>query len=139
MQNTADDRSWDVDKLFENFFNDAVFPSFYTRSGFMRVDIRETDDSFLLEAELPGVSREQVNIDLDGDNLTIMVNQDESNEDKNERYLRRERRCCSMARSFNVENIDAEKIAAKMENGILKLTLPKKEPTRKLNRKIDIG
>lgn len=136
---TNDDRTWDIDRIFENFFNDAVFPSFYNRSSFMRVDIKENENAYLLEAELPGVSKDQINIETDNDLLTISVNQDESKEVNESNYLRRERRCCSMRRSFNIENIDADNIKAKMENGILSLELPKHEPDKKAVRKIDIG
>ena len=71
--------------------------------------------------------------------LTISVNQDEATEEKSEQYLRRERRCCSMTRSFNVENINVDKIAAKLENGILRLELPKREVNPKQTKKIDIA
>ena len=139
MQTNQDDRVWDIDRIFENFFNDAVFPTYYNRSGFMRVDVKEEENAYLLEAELPGVNKDQLTIELDNDRLTISVNQDEHKEVNEEQYLRRERRCCSMTRSFNIENIDADKIKAKMENGILKLELPKREPDKKAVRKIDIS
>ncbi|MDW7656249.1 MAG: Hsp20/alpha crystallin family protein [Bacillota bacterium] len=137
--NTNNDRTWDIDRIFENFFNDAIFPSYYNRSSFMRVDIKENDNTYLLEAELPGVSKEQINIETDHDLLTISVNQDETKEVNETQYLRRERRCCSMTRSFNIENIDADNIKAKMDNGVLMLELPKREPDKQVVRKIDIG
>ncbi len=138
LQN-SEDRIFNMDRIFENFFNDALFPSFYSQSGLMRVNIRETDAAYELEAELPGVAKDQISIDLDADRLTISVNQDEKSEEKNERFIRRERRCCSMTRSFSVDNVDTEKITAKMEHGILYLTLPKKEQVKPQGRKIDIG
>ena len=139
LQNANAERAWDMDKLFENFFNDAIFPTFYNRSGFMRVDISENDKAYLLEAELPGIDREQVTIEVDDNILTISVNVDEKEDVKEDKYLRRERRCCSMTRSFNIENIDADNIKAKMEKGILHLELPKREPDKKVVRKVDIG
>lgn len=138
MQNN-EDRIYDMDRLFENFFNDAVFPSYYNRSGLMRVDIRETEDAFLLEAELPGIDKDQVNIDLENNRLSISVNQEDKADEKNERFVRHERRACSMTRSFAIDNIDEDKITAKMDNGVLKLSLPKKNPEKPQNRKIDIG
>ncbi len=138
MQTQGDNRPWDIERVFENFFNDALFPSFYNHSSLMRVDIKQTEKEYLLEAELPGVSKEQVDLEIDNDLLTITVNQEESTEEGQDNYLRRERRCCSMRRSFNIENIDAENIKAKMENGILRLELPKREPEQKLVRKVDI-
>jgi HSP20 family protein len=139
VQTTNNDRTWDIDRIFENFFNDAIFPSYYNRSSLMRVDIKDTENAYLLEAELPGISKDQINIETDNDVLTISVNQDETKEVNEDQYLRRERRCCSMTRSFNIDNIDTGKIKAKMENGVLMLELPKREPDKKAVRKIDIG
>jgi HSP20 family protein len=138
LQNASEDRDWDIDRIFENFFNDAIFPSFYNRSGLMRVDVSENEKAYVLEAELPGISKDQVNIEINDDRLTISVDQDENDEVKDENYIRRERRRCSMTRSFSIDNIDTEKISAKMDNGILKLELPKREPTKKAVKKIDI-
>ena len=129
---------FDIDSVFENFFNDSVFPSFYNRSGLMKVDIREEDEMYIMEAELPGIKKDQVGLSLDDEMLTIEVQYDEENEENNKNYLRRERRCGSMTRSFNLANVDEEKIEAEMENGILTLKLPKKEPVKKTQKKIDI-
>lgn len=132
------DQEWNIDKIFENFFNDAIFPSYYTRSGFMKVDIGETDQAYWLEAELPGVNKDQINIEVDNGQLTISVEQDDESEVKDEKYLRRERHCCSMKRSFSLDNVNEEEITAKMENGILRLDLPKKEPQKTISKKIDV-
>ena len=134
-----DERPMNVDQFFENFFNDAIFPHYYSHSGMMHVDIKETDEAFELEADLPGVDKEQVSIETDHDRLTITVNQDEKNEEKQDHYIRKERRVCSMARTFDLENIDVDKIKAVMEKGVLRLTLPKQTPVVIKNRKIDIG
>lgn len=138
MQSADRNQEWNIDKLFENFFNDTIFPTYYTRSGFMKVDIGETDQAYWLEAELPGVDKDQVQIDLNDGQLTISVEQNEESEVKDEKYLRKERHCCSMKRSFVLDNIDEEKIAAKLENGVLRLDLPKKEQQKTITRKIDI-
>ena len=137
MQN-REPNLFDIDSVFENFFNDSVFPSFYNRSGLMKVDIREEDASYIMEAELPGIKKDQVNLSIDDEMLTIEVQYDEQNEEDNKTYLRRERRSGSMTRSFNLANVDSEKIDAQMEDGILTLKLPKKEPEKKTQKKIDI-
>jgi HSP20 family protein len=129
----------DMDRVFENFFNDSVFPTYFSRSGMMRVDIREEEGAYLLDAELPGVNKENVNIEVADGRLTISVNQEEQAEEKNENYLRHERRSYTLCRSFSIDNIDADKISAKMENGVLSLRLPKSEPEKQQSRKIDIG
>jgi len=130
---------FDIDSIFENFFNDAVLPSFFSNSGQMRVDISENDKEYILEAELPGVKKEEINLEVHDDRLTISVKKDENKEEKKDNYLRRERRTSSMVRSFSIENIVSDKITAKHENGILTLVLPKKEETKPKGRKIDIS
>ncbi|MCX7841632.1 MAG: Hsp20/alpha crystallin family protein [Clostridia bacterium] len=130
---------FDIDSIFENFFNDAVLPSFFSKSNQMRVDISENDKEYILEAELPGVKKEEINLEVHDDRLTISVNRDESNEERKDNYLRRERRTSSMVRSFSIENVVSDKITAKHENGILTLVLPKKEETKPKGRKIDIS
>lgn len=129
---------FDIDRVFENFFNDEVFPSFYNRSGLMKVDIHEDDNSYTLEADLPGVKKDQINLSIDDDLLTIEVNYEEQNDETNKNYVRRERRCGSMTRSFNISNVDTENIDAQMTDGVLTLKLPKKEPDRNQKRIIDI-
>jgi len=130
---------FDMDRIFENFFNDSVFPSYFSNSGQMRVDISENDKEYILEAELPGIKKEEINLEVSDDRLTISVNRDEKTEEKNDNYLRRERRTSSMVRSFSIENVVSDKITAKHENGILTLVLPKKEETKPKGRKIDIS
>ncbi len=137
MQNRTNN-PFDIDRVFENFFNDSVFPSYFRQSGLMKVDIKDDGDAYVLEAELPGIKKENVNIDVEDGNLTISVNQDEQTEEKNDNYLCRERRACSMRRSFSLDSIDVEKINAKMENGLLTLRLPKVEPTKPAGRKVEI-
>jgi len=138
MQNRDRD-VFDLDRVFENFFNDSVFPSFFSHSGMMKVDIRDEGDKFVLESELPGVTKENINIDIEDGRLSIAVCQQEQNEDKRENYIRRERRSTSMQRSFALDNIDVDKITAKLENGLLVLDLPKLEPNKPAGRKIDIA
>jgi len=129
---------FDVESVFENFFNEALWPSLYAGSSKMRVDVREKDDEFIVEAELPGVKKEEIGIDLDEDLLTISVKRNEEIDEKNERYIRRERKYGMMSRSFSIANVDPEKATARLENGILTLVLPKKKPESKRLKKIEI-
>lgn len=137
LQNRSRD-IFDIDRLVDSFFNDSVFPSYFSQSGLMKVDIRDEGDAFVLETDLPGIKKENINIDIEEGRLTISVDQDEQTEDKKENYLCRERRACSMRRSFNIDNIDAENISAKLENGLLTMKLPKVEPNKTVGRKIEI-
>lgn len=104
-----------------------------------KTDITETETSYLIEAELPGYSKEELNIEVSQDRLTISAKKDESTETKEGNYLRRERRTGHSERTFILENVDQEAIRADFKDGILRLTLPKLAPEPPKNRKIDIN
>ena len=96
----------------------------------MKTDVRESDQGFELDVELPGYKKEDVKAELKDGVLTISAEQTSGKEDKDEngRFIRRERYFGSCARSFYVgENLKEEDIKARFEDGILKLAVPKKE------------
>lgn len=126
------------DALMENFFNDSVFPSLYSNSSMMKVDIRENADEYAIEAELPGIKKEDISLELDNGLLTIAVQRNDEINEENERYIRKERRYGSMVRTFAVEDIVEDQIGAKFENGVLTVTLPKARTVGKKTNKIDI-
>jgi HSP20 family protein len=97
----------------------------------IRADVRETKESFIVEAELPGVKKDNVQIVCQEGVLTISVKAEESAEKQEEKYLRKERFAGESARSFSMRNIDEAKIAARMEDGVLSITLPKMLPEEK--------
>lgn len=130
--------AFDMEHFFESFFNDPFFPTFYSGSGQMRVDIKENDREYIVEAELPGVNREEIAVDLKDDRLTIAVERNEQVNVEKENYIRKERRYGSMSRTFSVPNIIHENVSARFENGILSIVLPKKENMLPGNSKIQI-
>lgn len=128
-----------------NFFNDfdtEFFRPFFdgmTRAqNPMRVDVKEEADRFVLEADIPGVKKEDLKVEASNGVLTIGASYDTetgTKDDEGERYIYRERRTGSFNRAFNIEGIDEEGITAKFENGVLTLNLPKQaqhpEPDRR--------
>ena len=124
---------YDIDKMTRSFLGDAPIRAF-------RTDIQESGDSYTLEAELPGFQKEDIAIDIDGDQLTIQANHKTENEQKDDQgsYLRRERYFGSYSRSFDISQIDADSISASYENGVLKLTLPKKTAAVPAARRLEI-
>jgi HSP20 family protein len=109
-------------------------------SGGMPIDMRETDDAFIVEAELPGVRPEDTEVTLDGRTLTIRGRYGQSQEQGGggERYLLRERRSGEMVRSISLPaQIDPERVTSTFDQGELRVTLPKAAETRA--RKIPIG
>ena len=121
----------------ENLFDEWMsfpFRNFNTNS-LMKTDIRETDGSFELDIDMPGFNKEDLKAELKEGYLTISAstNKDTGEKDENGRYIRRERYVGSCSRSFYVgEDIKQDDIKAKFENGILKISVPKKEAQPKV-------
>lgn len=117
--------------LFKNFFADGeADPRGQKAQAIpMRVDVSEANGSYTVKADLPGVPKDSINVDIDGSRVTIRAEVKRENERKEgERVLRSERYYGSFARSFALaDEIDDERATARFENGVLELTLPKKE------------
>ncbi|MEY8354744.1 Hsp20/alpha crystallin family protein [Lachnospiraceae bacterium 54-53] len=95
----------------------------------MKTDVRETENGYEVDMDLPGFKKEEINAQLSGGYLTISASKglDKEEKDKDGRYIRRERYAGSMSRSFYVgEGVKEQDIHAKFENGILKLVIPGK-------------
>lgn len=104
----------------------------------MRTDIRETDNSYELDIDLPGFKKEDLKLELKDGYLTVNAETrtDSDGKDNNGRYVRRERYYGSMSRSFYVgESLTEEDIRAKFEDGILKLSIPKEQPKKTEEKK----
>lgn len=129
--------------LFDTF--DSFARDFFRKSNAdlpaFRTDIRDAGDSYVLEAELPGFNKEDINLDLKDGILTITAAHSESTEDKgdNGSYIRRERRYGSFQRSFDVTGIEETGITAAYLNGVLTLNLPKAKPAEPETRRIAIN
>ncbi len=97
-------------------------------AGF-RTDIVEKDGNYELQAELPGFDKEDINVDLKDDILTISASHNEESEEKDEdkKYIRKERHTSSYSRSFKVKNVLPEDIKAVYNNGILEVSFPKRD------------
>ena len=126
------------ENLFDDFFGDpfGMMPRgrdpLYGKHArnLMRTDVRETEDSYELDVDLPGFKKDEVSIDLKDGYLTISAAKglDKDEEDKKGKYIRQERYAGACSRSFYVgEDVEAGEVVAKFENGILQLSIPKKE------------
>jgi len=117
----------------ESFFEDS-FPSFKILpeskigSSHLAVDIKEDKDNYIIKADFPGINKEDIQVSIDNNVLTIEAEYDESKEDKEgEKYLRQERRYGKYSRSFNLgDNVDEAKIIAEFDRGVLSLQIPKR-------------
>lgn len=124
------------ENLFDDFFGDFTRPARSVAryntpaSSVMRTDVKETDNGFELDIDLPGYKKEDVQAELKEGYLTISAATKKENDEKdnNGKYIRRERYYGTCSRSFYVgEEVTQEDIKAKFEDGILKVSIPKKE------------
>ena len=126
------------ENLFDEFFDDD-FPMIPMRSirnplygknakNLMKTDVRETDNTYELDIDLPGFKMDEVQLDLNDGYLTISAAKglDKDQEDKKGKYIRQERYAGACSRSFFVgEGIEPRDVSAKFEDGILRVSLPK--------------
>jgi HSP20 family protein len=131
--------SYPVETLFDNFFRSFFEPYQYGMQGQMKVDIKDNEKEYVIEADLPGIDKNDVQVELKNDILTIAVQQNSAKEEERENYICRERRTSSMSRSFKVDNVEAKDVKAKFDNGVLSITLPKSEKERENQYRIDIN
>ena len=122
----------DFEEMSRSFWDDSNVSAF-------RTDITEKDGKYILEADLPGFKKEDISVDIDKDCLTISAeHKSEENEEDANSYIRRERYYGSYSRCFNVKGIDTEAITAAYNDGVLTLTMPKKEPEIPAARRLEI-
>jgi len=119
---------------FDNFqnklgdlFNDGrCFVSNLAGDTF-KIDVQETDQEYIVEAELPGVQKSDLSIKLEEARLSILVAKEQSVDEDSKNYIHKERRYSSMSRAVFLADADSEGIKAKLENGVLTVTVPKKD------------
>ena len=118
--------------LFDDFMDGFAFPADWSyaknTANVMKTDIKENENGYELDIDLPGYKKENVKAELKDGYLTISASNDSSTEEKDEKgkYIRKERYTGSVSRSFYVgKYVTEEDIHAKFENGILKLSVPK--------------
>ena len=127
------------DEMFDDMFNNMM-PMVAGRSNplygkhsknLMKTDVRETENAYEMDVDLPGFKKEEVQVQLENGYLTISASKglDRENEEKKGRYIRQERYMGQCSRSFYVGgSVRPEDVSAKFEDGILRVTLPKNTP-----------
>ena len=118
-----------LDGLFNDFFRPAFVWDNRTESAPIRVDVKETADAYTVHAELPGVKKDDINVEIEGNEVTIGAEvKRETQAKEGEKVLRTERFYGKSARRFALPHeIDETKANAKFTDGVLELTLPKKQ------------
>ena len=116
--------------MLDDFFNDNLVssPNRSLLSDTFKLDIEEKDTEYIIEAEVPGVKKEEIDLNIDGDTLCISLNRvEETNKDgeHGKHYIHRERRTTSMSRRVRLANARLDGITAKLDEGILSVAIPK--------------
>ena len=104
------------------------------------LDVKDLGDSYRVEADLPGIRKENLKVDLAGDYMTISAHRATSREtqEDDKKFIRRERSYGAFSRTFDVSDVDTEQITASYADGVLTLLLPKKEAARTTVRHLEI-
>jgi len=116
---------------FDDFFTDKLGKD-------MKTNILENDDNYTVTSEIPGVSKENIKIDVADNTLTISVNKKNTNKDEKKNYLVKEISETSSSRSFYLDDMDENNITAKMDNGILTITVGKIKEVKPQTKRITI-
>lgn len=120
--------------MFRDFFNDDFF-----NLTTVKADVYQDGDNLVIEAELPGFSKDEVKVQVTENQLTISAQRDEAREEKSENYFRKERSVNQACRTFIIDDLDADKIQAEFKDGLLKLTVPKPEKLQPQVKEIKIN
>jgi HSP20 family protein len=125
-------------QVFDNFFKEDFFAPLTKIGNDFRVDLKEVEDSYLIEADLPGIKKEDIALQYVNNYLTITAKRHCNQETKQEDYLRRERRYGEFQRSFYIGNVQEDKVDAAFQDGVLTITLPKKDKNTSIINTIPI-
>jgi HSP20 family protein len=132
--------SW-IDDFFDTDLGTGLVSNFNTGMTLLAVNIKEDNENYILEVAAPGMRKEGFNLEIDNDMLSISVETKSDNEKTEDNYTRREFGYSSFKRTFTLpDTIQADKIKAKYEHGILNVHIPKhEEAKRKPLRRIEIS
>ncbi len=129
------DDFWDMTRMMEQFFEDPFERVSQRLQNTFRIDIQDLEHAYRVEAELPGIQKEEVKLDYRDGILSICVTHTQDQEEKEEQYIRRERRISSMSRTIHLPDVRVGEIDAHLNNGLLVIDLPK---TDKAEKRVEI-
>jgi HSP20 family protein len=124
----------DFYNMLDDFFSDSMMPRRSLARDTFKVNVQQNDADYLIEAELPGVNKDEINVDLNDGRLTISVKREEKINEEKKNYIHRESRYASMSRSIYLADADTKGIKAKLDNGVLNITVPRQEKAAKLEK-----
>lgn len=120
--------------MLDDFFADSWLPERNLVFDTFKIDVKEDEKAYYIDAEMPGVKKEEITLALNDGRLSISVAREENVEDKNENYVHRERRYGSVERSVYLADANSEGIDARLEEGLLKLIVQKQNKDNSLKK-----
>ncbi len=131
-----------VHNWMDDFFNTSLGNVLNDDTSVLRpdVNVKETDNEYVMEVAAPGLEKSDFDIQIEDGSLTLSAEKKTENEDKDDKYLRREFQYTSFSRSFHLpENVKVEDVEAKYIDGVLHVSIPKAQPTITQPRRIEIS
>jgi HSP20 family protein len=130
----------EMNRLFNTFFDSPTTGNGSARRWIPAMDLVETDEHFVLKADLPGLTEDDVNIEVEDNVLTVSGERKAEHEDKREGYVRVERSYGSFRRSLTLpEGVDPESVSASFDKGVLEVRIPKPEERKPRRVAIQVG
>lgn len=117
--------------MLDDFFSDAWMPHRSLMADTFKIDVEDLGNEYLIEAELPGIKKEDIMLNMDDHRLTISVQIDEKTEEKKKHYIHRERCVRSMSRNVYLADGLSEGVSAKLSDGVLCVKVPKAKDSEK--------
>ena len=115
----------DFYNMLDDFFGDGLMSNRNLMRDSFKLDIVESETEYLIEAEVPGIKKNEIDLNIENDNLLISVNRTASEAQEGKNYIHRERRVTSMGRRIRLAEAKLDAIKAKLEEGVLYITIPK--------------
>ena len=128
-----------IPNIFERMMDDNFFFDYNSNDLTPSVDINESNDAFMISADLPGIEKSNIEVKVEENNLILIANRHIDKSDTNEKFHYNERRSGTFSRSFKLpKSVKEEKITAKLDNGVLSIVIPKAKDAIKNNRLITV-
>jgi len=119
---TSISRNRDLFDVFDDFFSTSR-----SQSSNLRIDVQDYEKEYIIEADVPGIKKEELQIHFENERLQISIYKEESDEKENDNYIHRERFVESLNRSVYLKDVDPKKFKASLEDGVLKIVAQKQE------------
>jgi HSP20 family protein len=124
-----------MDDFFsDDFFSNGLIPASVSKYESFKIDVKDNDTEYLIEADLPGVKKEDLTVDYKDNRLVIRVNSNQEVNEEKDNYIHRERRQSQMERSFYMKDVKADEITAKLEEGVLAIHAPKLDEIENMHK-----